>query len=108
MCFFIGIGTAFTGYVIQQNFAAQWIAVEAKDAMNAIGVGALFNVLNFGQMYGWHIAVMPAILVVLVAWHLLLVRFRGVVRPYETENLVQKLIENVVVPDPSKRKEVQP
>ena len=82
LCFLVGIGTAFTGYVIQQNFAAQWIAVEAKDAMGAIGIGGFFNVLNFGQMYGWHIILLPLALCAFTGWHLLLVRYRGVVRPY--------------------------
>jgi len=50
--------------------------------MNAIGVGAFFNVLNFGQMYGFHIVILPVIVSALVGLHLLLVRMRGVVRPY--------------------------
>jgi quinol-cytochrome oxidoreductase complex cytochrome b subunit len=82
LCFLVGIGTAFTGYISQQNFDAQWIAVQGKDAMNAIGVGAFFNVLNFGQMYGFHIVILPVIVSALVGLHLLLVRLRGVVRPY--------------------------
>ncbi len=82
LCFLVGIGTAFTGYISQQNFDAQWIAEQGKDAMNAIGVGAFFNVLNFGQMYGFHIVILPVIVSALVGLHLLLVRMRGVVRPY--------------------------
>jgi len=82
LCFLIGIGTAFTGYISQQNFDAQWIAVQGKDAMNAIGIGAFFNVLNFGQMYGFHIVVLPMLVSLLVGVHLLLVRINGVVRPY--------------------------
>jgi quinol-cytochrome oxidoreductase complex cytochrome b subunit len=82
LCFLVGIGTAFTGYISQQNFDAQWIAVQGKDAMNSIGVGAFFNVLNFGQMYGFHIVVLPVAVSVLVGIHLLLVRINGVVRPY--------------------------
>ncbi len=82
LCFLVGIGTAFTGYISQQNFDAQWIAVQGKDAMNAIGVGAFFNVLNFGQMYGFHIVILPVIVSALVGLHLLLVRMHGVVRPY--------------------------
>jgi quinol-cytochrome oxidoreductase complex cytochrome b subunit len=82
LCFLVGIGTAFTGYISQQNFDAQWIAVQGKDAMNAIGVGAFFNVLNFGQMYGFHIVVLPVLVSLLVGVHLLLVRVNGVVRPY--------------------------
>jgi ubiquinol-cytochrome c reductase cytochrome b subunit len=82
LCFLVGIGTAFTGYISQQNFDSQWIAVQGKDAMNAIGVGAFFNVLNFGQMYGFHILVLPVIVSALVGLHLFLVRVHGVVRPY--------------------------
>jgi quinol-cytochrome oxidoreductase complex cytochrome b subunit len=82
LCFLVGIGAAFTGYISQQNFDAQWIAVQGKDAMNSIGVGAFFNVLNFGQMYGFHIVVLPVLVSLLVGVHLLLVRINGVVRPY--------------------------
>ena len=57
--FGISILTAFTGYLSQQNFDAQFIAINAKDAMNAAGIGAFFNVLNFGQMYGLHVMLLP-------------------------------------------------
>jgi len=80
--FAVSIVAAFTGYLSQTNFDSQWIAVSAKDAMNAIGVGGFFNVLNFGQMYSVHILVLPLAIVGLVALHVLLVRLRGVVRPY--------------------------
>ena len=82
--FGISILAAFTGYLSQQNFDSQWIAVNAKDALNASGVGAFFNVLNFGQMYGLHVMLVPAAIVVLVILHIVWVRMRGVVRPIET------------------------
>ena len=50
----------------QQNFDSQWIAINAKDALNASGAGAFFNVLNFGQMYGFHVVLMPAAITGLV------------------------------------------
>ena len=79
--FLISIVTAFTGYISQQNFDAQWIAVNAKDAVNATGVGSFFNPLNFGQAYGIHIMLLPiAVLIVLIS-HIALVRMKGVVRP---------------------------
>ena len=81
--FAISLGTAFTGYLSQQNFDAQWIAVNAKDATNAAGIGAFFNVLNFGQMYGIHVMILPIGIVTLVALHLVQVRMRGVVKPIE-------------------------
>jgi ubiquinol-cytochrome c reductase cytochrome b subunit len=79
---FVAIGTAFTGYLSQQNFASQWIAVEAKDGLNAAGVGSYFNVLNFGQIYTWHVVLLPLAAGLLVGWHLLQVRYTGVVPPY--------------------------
>ncbi|MDA8201234.1 MAG: cytochrome b N-terminal domain-containing protein [Chloroflexi bacterium] len=81
--FAVSIVTAFTGYLSQQNFDAQWIAVNAKDATNAAGIGAFFNVLNFGQMYGLHVILLPALLTALVVVHVVQVRLRGVVRPIE-------------------------
>jgi len=79
--FLVSIVAAFTGYVSQQNFDAQWIAVNAKDAMNSVGAGAFFNVLNFGQMYGIHVVLLPLAITFLVGLHVLLVRMKGVVKP---------------------------
>jgi len=81
---FVGsIATAFTGYVVQQNFDAQWIATQAKDGLNSVGVGAWFNVLNTGQMLLWHVLLLPLVVGVLVVLHVLLVRRRGVVPPLD-------------------------
>ncbi|MFZ0994746.1 MAG: cytochrome b N-terminal domain-containing protein [Candidatus Dormiibacterota bacterium] len=77
--------TAFTGYLVQQNFDSQWIAVNAKDAINAIGVGAFFNVLNFGQMFGFHVVIFPLAVAALIALHIVWVRRRGVVKPIESD-----------------------
>jgi hypothetical protein len=83
--FLIAIPTALTGYVSQQNFDAQWISTQAKDAMNAVGVGAFFNVTNFGQMYSYHVLLLPVAVVALVMAHVLLVRRHGVVPPFDLE-----------------------
>ena len=81
--FAFSIVTAFTGFISQQNFDGQWIAVNAKDATNSAGIGSFFNVLNFGQMYGLHIVFLPALVATLVGVHVLLVRVHGVVKPIE-------------------------
>jgi Cytochrome b(N-terminal)/b6/petB len=82
---FLGsIGTAFTGYAIQSNFDSQWITTQAKDGLNSVGIGAWFNVLDYGQMLLFHIILLPLVLGVLVVWHVLLVRRRGVVPPFAT------------------------
>jgi len=91
--FVVSIGTAFTGYLSQQNFDAQWIAVQGKDAMNAVGIGAFFNLLDFGQMYGFHI-ILPWLGVLLIGIHVLQVRFRGVVKPYPLPEEEQKLVSS--------------
>ena len=88
--FLVSIVAAFTGYVSQQNFDAQWIAVNAKDAMNSVGAGAFFNVLNFGQMYGIHVVLIPLAVVFLVGLHVLLVRMKGVVKPIVLRTRVAK------------------
>jgi hypothetical protein len=81
--FLVAVPTALTGYVSQQNFDAQWIATQAKDGLNSVGVGAFFNVTDFGQMYSYHVLLLPAAVVALVIAHVLLVRRHGVVPPFE-------------------------
>ena len=81
VAFLASIVECFTGYLSQQNFDAQWIATNGKDAFNAAGVGAFFNLMNFGQMLMWHIVLIPIVLVAIVGAHMLLVRMRGVSHP---------------------------
>jgi ubiquinol-cytochrome c reductase cytochrome b subunit len=83
IAFVVSVGTAFTGYLSQQNFDSEWISTQAKDGINSTGAGALMNVLNFGQMLMWHILLLPLVLGVFVIVHVLLVRRRGVVPPFE-------------------------
>ena len=80
--FLVAVPTALTGYVSQQNFDAQWISTQAKDAMNSTGAGAFFNLTNFGQMYSYHVLLLPAAVIALVIAHVLLVRRHGVVPPF--------------------------
>jgi Cytochrome b(N-terminal)/b6/petB len=83
--FLVAIPCALTGYVSQQNFDAQWISTQAKDGLNSVGVGAFFNVTNFGQMYSYHVLLLPAAVIALVSAHVLLVRRHGVVPPFELD-----------------------
>jgi hypothetical protein len=79
--FAIAIGAAFTGYLTQQNLDAQWIALNGKDAINGTGLGAFFNILDYGQMFGIHVMLLPLGVISLVIVHVLLIRLRGVVLP---------------------------
>ena len=81
---FIGsIGAAFTGYLSQTNFDAQWISTQAKDGLNSVGIGAVFNVLDTGQMLLWHVMLLPLVVGFLVIAHVILVRRHGVVPPFD-------------------------
>ena len=81
VAFMASIVECFTGYVSQQNFDSQWISTSGKDAFNEVGVGAFFNVMNFGQMLMWHIVLIPLALLAIVGAHVLAVRVRGVAHP---------------------------
>jgi len=43
VAFVVAVPCALTGYVSQQNFDAQWISTQAKDGLNAAGVGAFLQ-----------------------------------------------------------------
>ena len=81
--FLVSVAAAFTGYLSQQNFDSQWISTQAKDGINATGAGAFWNVLNFGQMLMWHIVLLPIGVTLIAGLHILLVRRRGIVPPFD-------------------------
>ncbi len=95
VAFVASVGTVFTGYLVQQNFDSQWISSQAKDGLNSVGVGAFFNVLDFGQMLMWHIVLLPLVLGLLVVLHVMLVRRWGVVPPFELDEVVPTASERV-------------
>ncbi len=84
--FLTAIPCALTGYVAQENLDAEWISTQAKDAMNATGIGSFFNLTNFGQIYSWHIWLMPLAVAGLVGVHVLLVRNHGIVPPFKVDD----------------------
>ena len=83
LAFLTSIGTAFTGYLSQTNLDSQWISTQAKDGLNAVGVGAYLNVLNPGQTLLWHIVLMPIAVGIIALAHIVLVRRHGVVPPLD-------------------------
>ncbi len=81
VAFLASVVECFTGYLTQQNFDSQWISASGKDAFNPVGLGAFWNVMNFGQMLLWHVVRVPIVLVAITGAHILLVRVRGVAHP---------------------------
>ena len=90
VAFALSVVECFTGYVSQSNFDSQWISASGKDAFNTVGVGAFFNVMNFGQMLMWHIVLLPIVLAAIIGGHVLLVRVRGVSHPIDTDATAAK------------------
>jgi len=79
--FFVAAFTGLTGFLIQTNWDSQWIAVQAKDAINAAGAGSFFNPLNLGQVLTLHVVVLPLAMTAFVLLHLFLIRRDSPVRP---------------------------
>ncbi len=79
----LAVVTGLTGFLSQGNWDSQWIAVQAKDAFNALGVGALFNTLNVSQVLTLHVFALPLILGIIVLIHLFFVRSDGPVKPLQ-------------------------
>jgi quinol-cytochrome oxidoreductase complex cytochrome b subunit len=92
IAFAVSIAAAFTGYLLQTNFDSQWIAFEGKDALNAVGIGAWFNVADLGQMFAWHIVLLPLGVGAVVVLHVLLVRMHGVVPPIDAKETDDQLV----------------
>lgn len=87
LAFFASIATAFTGFLAQTNFNSQWIASQSKDVLNSVGIGSFFNNLNTGQVLLLHVSLLPAATVVIVLWHVFLVRRRGFVPPMDAQEI---------------------
>ncbi len=83
--FGIAVFSGLTGFILQTNWDSQWIAGQAKDAMNAVGVGGFVNTLNSGQMLTLHVVLLPLFVVLLVGIHILVVRHESPVRPIGSE-----------------------
>ncbi len=100
VAFVVAIPCALTGYASQQNFDAQWISTQAKDAINASGLGAFWNLLNFGQMYSYHVLLLPLAVVAIVAAHILLVRKHGIVPPFQLADRIGAPASQAQAPSP--------
>lgn len=81
LTFGIAMVTALTGFLAQTNWDSQWIAVQSKDAVNAAGLGQLFNPMDTGQVLTLHVVFLPLLVSLLVGVHIFLIRRDSPVRP---------------------------
>jgi hypothetical protein len=84
MFFLVLLQVAF-GVVVRGDFVSQWNALSAADLWNGMYLGYWINPINWGAVYGWHIAIVPIVLLVLMGTHYLMVRSKGISKPYRND-----------------------
>ena len=72
------------GYVLRGDYSSQWRSLQGADFYNGTGLGVLVNPLNYGQIFGIHVVVIPLALLGLLFLHYLLVRILGIAKPYRS------------------------
>lgn len=85
LMFFTVLFEAEFGYVLRNDFSSQWRSLQGADLYNGSGLGQLINNLNYVQIYGIHIVIIPIILLGLLFLHYALVRLRGIATPYKKD-----------------------
>lgn len=70
------------GIGVQGGFVAQWNAKAGADLWNGMGLGYWVNPLNMSAVLGWHVAIVPILLALLIFVHYMLVKQGGLSTPY--------------------------
>ncbi len=82
---FLALMEAEFGYGLRGDFSSQWRALQASDLYNGSGLGRFVNNLNYAQIYGIHIVLFPLIILGLLFVHYLLVKMRGIAKPFKKD-----------------------
>ncbi len=73
------------GYGLRGDFSSQWRALQASDLYNGSGLGAFINNINYAQIYGIHIIIIPLFILVILFLHYTLVKVRGLAKPFKQD-----------------------
>ena len=82
---FAGLIEAEFGYGLRGDFSSQWRVLQASDLYNGSGLGKFVNNLNYAQVYGIHIVILPLVILGLLFLHYLLIKVRGIATPFKKE-----------------------
>lgn len=96
MLFFVFAEAEF-GYILRGDFSTQWRSLQASDLYNGAGIGAFVNNLNSTQIYGIHIIFLPLTILALLFGHYLLIKIRGIAKPYRSDVSAQNVKANHMV-----------
>ncbi len=73
------------GYGLRGDFSTQWRSLQASDLYNGSGLGLFINNLNYAQIYGIHIVIIPLAILGLLFFHYLLIRIKGIAKPFKKD-----------------------
>ncbi|MFA5003789.1 MAG: cytochrome b N-terminal domain-containing protein [Candidatus Saccharimonadales bacterium] len=85
LMFLVVLTEAEFGYVLRGDFSSQWRSLQGADFYNGTGLGHWINNINYQQVYGIHLVVVPLILITLLFLHYALVRFLGIAKPHRAD-----------------------
>lgn len=94
LMFLFVVAEAEFGYVLRGDFSSQWRALQGADFYNGSGLGHWINNINYAQVYGIHVVVVPLILIGLIVLHYLRIRFLGIAKPYRSDSHVPTVRAN--------------
>ncbi len=91
---FIVLAETELGYALRGDYSSQWRSLQGADFYNGAGLGNLLNPLNYSQVFGIHIVVVPLVIIGLLFLHYLLVRVLGIAKPYRQDVVVKTVPAN--------------
>ncbi|ASI13526.1 cytochrome b subunit of the bc complex [Candidatus Mancarchaeum acidiphilum] len=71
------------GIGLEGGFVSQWNDKAGADLWDGLGLGYWINPLNNGALLGWHVAIVPILLIFLIFTHFMLVKNKGLNKPYK-------------------------
>jgi ubiquinol-cytochrome c reductase cytochrome b subunit len=83
--FFLILFEAEFGYGLRGDFSSQWRTLQGADLFNGSGLGIFINNLNYAQIYGIHIILIPFLIFAVLSLHYFLVRVMGIAKPYRSD-----------------------
>jgi len=91
---FIVLAETDFGYVLRGDYSSQWRGLQGADFYNGSGLGNLLNTLNYNQIFGVHIVIIPFAILALLFFHYLLIRVLGIAKPYRKDVSVKTVPAN--------------
>jgi hypothetical protein len=73
------------GVGVEGGLVSQWNDKAGADLWNGMGLGFWLNPLNQGAVFGWHIAIFPILLALMIFMHYSLVKKSGLSKPYRKD-----------------------